>query len=185
MKAMQRQWERDTRVCPTIGLDAGLLEALRACVAEHEMGPAEAQALVCFETESRRTGKPGLLMKMAGADAKTMTQAVIVTPTRLVWAQRQDDGAPHAHWAWLDRLDAADYEKGPEAQLIPDHGLQIHGIEHQGRVGTVFFGLGEGPDADHARQVLKDAVRAAHGEGPAAGGGTTPETEETGAPPAG
>ena len=165
---MKQQWERETRVCPPIGLSTDLLEALRATIQDHEMGPVEAQALVCCETVSRRTAKAGLFMKMAGADAKTMTQAVIVTPTRLVWAQREDDGEPHAHWAWLAQLDVRDYEKGPEAGLIPDHGLQIHGIESQGSVGTLFFGLGEGPDADHARQVLKDAIRAAHGEGPAA-----------------
>jgi len=168
---MKQQWKRETRVCPTIGMSADLLDTIRATIQELEMGPVEAQALVCCETASRRTGKAGLLMKMAGADTKTMTQAVIVTPTRLVWAQREDDDAPHAHWAWLDRLDAVDYEKGPAAGLIPDRGLQIHGIESQGSVGTLFFGFGEGPDADHARQVLKDAIRAAHGEAPAEGTG--------------
>jgi hypothetical protein len=96
---------------------------------------------------------------------KTMTQAVVVTPRRLVWAQREDDDAPHAHASWLDRLDVSDYEKSPDAQVIPDHGVRIHGIEHGGAIGTLFFGLGEGPDANHARKVLKDAVRAAHGEG--------------------
>lgn len=168
---MKQQWERETRVCPAIGLSTDLLETLRASIQEHEMGPVEAQALVCFETVSRRTGKAGFLMKIAGADAKTMTQAVVVTPTRLVWAQREDEGEPHAHWAWLTQLDISDYEKGPEAELIPDHGLQVHGIECQGRLGTLFFGFGEGPDADHARRVLKDAVRAAHGEAPAANAG--------------
>jgi hypothetical protein len=183
MRPQQPQWERETRVCGTIGLDEHLLQALRACIELHEMGPVEAQALVCFETLSRRTRKAGLLMKMAGAGMKTMTQAVVVTPTRLVWVQREDEGTPHAHWEWLTQLDVHDYEKGPEAGLIPDHGLQIHGIKHQGRVGTVFFGLGEGPDADHARQVLKEAVRTAHGEGAAGGLETNPPLPE--APPAG
>ena len=35
----------------------------------------------------------------------------------------------------------------------------------QGDTGALFFGFGEGPDAGHARQVLKDAARAAHGDG--------------------
>lgn len=176
---MKQQWERETRVCRTIDLEADLLESLRECIREHEMGPVEAQALVCFETVSRRTGRAGLLMRMAGAAAKGMTVAVVVTPTRFVWAQREDEGEPHAHWAWLARLDVSDYEKSPETQLIPDHGLQIHGLEQQGRIGTVFFGFGEGPDADRARQVLRDAVRAAHGEDPGAqtGAGPQPEAE--------
>ena len=165
---MNPQWERATQVCPSIDLPTDLLEALRAHAESRELGPVEAQALVCFQTQSRRIGKAGLLMKLAGADDKEITQAVIVTPTRLVWAQRGDgDAAPGAHSQLLSRLDVIDYEKSPAAQLLPDHGLEIHGIEAQGgHVGTLFFGMGEGPDADHARQVLKEAVRAAQGEGP-------------------
>jgi hypothetical protein len=162
---MRREWERSTRVCPSIDLSDTLLEALRAHAESKELGPVEAQALVCFETASRRIGRAGLLMKLAGADNKEIDQAVIVTPTRLVWAQRSDDDAPSAHSQLLSRLDVTDYEKGPAAQLLPDHGLEVHGIEAQGgHVGTLFFGMGEGPDADHARQVLKEAVRAARGE---------------------
>lgn len=60
-----------------------------------------------------------------------------------------------------------DYEKNPESALMPDHGLLVSGIAAgEGTTGTLFFGFGEGPDAGHARQVLKDAARAAHGEGP-------------------
>jgi len=169
VRQQQRQWDRETRVCATIGLDADLLVALRELIEQNEMGPVEAQALVCFETVSRRTGRTGLFMKMAGADMKAVTQAVVVTPTRLVWAQREDEGEPHAHTAWLDQLDVSDYEKSPAAHLISDRGLQVHGIESSGEIGTLFFGFGEGPDADHARRVLKDAVRAAHGEGPVPG----------------
>jgi len=44
---------------------------------------------------------------------------------------------------------------------------EVQGITAaEGRVGTLFFGLGEGPDADRARQALKASARAAHGEGP-------------------
>ena len=164
---MKPEWERSTRVCPSIDLQADLLEALRAHAESRELGPVEAQALVCFQTRSRRIGKAGLLMKLAGADHKEITQAVIVTPTRLVWAQRGDADAPSAHSQLLSRLDVTDYEKSPAVQLLPDHGLEVHGIEAQGgHTGTLFFGMGEGPDADHARQVLKEAVRVAQGEGP-------------------
>ncbi len=170
---MKPEWERTTRVCPSIAFQTDLLEALRAHVGARELGAVESQALVCFETVSHRLKKAGLLMKLGGADHKEITQAVIVTPTRLVWAQR-DDTTAHAHSQLLARLDISDYEKGPGAQLIPDHGLEVHGVEAQGGlVGTLFFGMGEGPDADHARQVLKDAVRAAHGEGPLPGVQTT------------
>lgn len=168
---MKPDWERSTRVCPSIDLQTDLLQALRELVEARELGPVEAQALVCFETASRRTKKASLLMRMGGAAGhKTMMQAVIVTPTRIVWAQRADDGVPSAHTQLLSRLDVADFEKGPGAQVIPDRGLEVHGIEAMGgTVGTLFFGLGEGPDADHARHVFKEAVRASHGEGPAPG----------------
>jgi hypothetical protein len=163
--AVKPEWERSTRVCPSIDFRPDLLDALRAHVDARELGPVEAQALVCFETVSRRLKKARLSMRLGGAGHGEMTQAVIVTPTRLVWAQRADDGDPSAHSQLLARLDVGDYEKGPAAQLLPDHGLEVHGIEAQGgHVGTLFFGLGDGPDADRARMALKDAVRAAHGE---------------------
>lgn len=177
MHPQPRQWERETRACATIGIAPGLLETLRTFIEERELGPVETQALICFETLSRRKTKTGLLMKMAGAGFKTLTQAAVVTPTRFVWVQREDEEEPHAHAAWLDRLDVVDYEKSPEAQLIPDNGLQIYGIEARGQIGTVFFGLGEGPDADRARQVVKEAVRAAHGEGAARADGAAPGPE--------
>ena len=50
--------------------------------------------------------------------------------------------------------------------MLPDHGVEVFGIHAQeGRVGTLFFGLGEGPDADTARAKLKRQC-AANGEGP-------------------
>jgi hypothetical protein len=159
-------WGRDTRVCASIGLRPELLTAIRAHLELHELGAAEAQALVCFETVSRRTRKPSRLERKMGAGHMAVTQAVIVTPTRLVWAQIAAD-EPQASSELLADLEVTDYEKGPGFDLIPDHGLDIQGIRAMGGTGgSLFFGLGEGPDADHARHTLKSAVKAAHGEGP-------------------
>jgi hypothetical protein len=161
------EWERSTRICPSIEFEPALLQALRDYVELHELGPVEAQALVSYETVSRRLKKPGLTMRLAGAGHMEMTQAVIVTPTRLVWAQRAGKDESFARSQLLMRLELSDYEKSPAAQLIPDHGLEVHGIEAQGSIGSVMFMMGEGPDADRARRIFKEAVRAAHGEGPA------------------
>jgi len=164
---MESPWARETRVCHTIDLRPDLLAALRACIAQHELEGAEAQALVCFETTSRRTRKPSLTERMTGAGFKTLVQAVLVTPTRLIWAQATDDDEPFALSELLAKLEVTDYEKSPAFGLMPDHGVEVRGITAtQGRVGTLFFGLGEGPDADRARHVLKAAVKAVHGEGP-------------------
>lgn len=164
---METSWARETRVCPTIDLRPDLLAALRASIEQHELEGAEAAALVCFETTSQRTKKPGLVERMAGAGFKTLVQAVLVTPTRLIWAQATDDDEAFARSELLAKLEVTDYEKGGTFDLMPDHGVDVQGITAtQGRVGTLFFGLGEGPDADHARAVLKAAVKAAHGEGP-------------------
>ena len=160
-------WQRETRVCATIALRPDLLAAIRAHLELHELGDAEAKALVCFETTSTRTGKPSRLERMSGGGHSALTQAAIVTPTRLVWAQAADDGAASAHSELLAKLDVSDYEKGPAFGLLPDHGIEVKGIVALGgEVGTQFFGLGEGPDADRARHMLKSAVKAAHGEGP-------------------
>lgn len=164
---METSWARETRVCHTIDLRPDLLAVLRAHIEEHELEGAEAQALVCFETTSRRTKKPGIIERMAGGGFKTLVQAVLVTPTRLLRAQTTDDDEAFARSELLARLEVTDYEKSPAFGLLPDHGLEIQGVAgSEGRVGTVFFGLGEGPDADRARLVLKAAVKATHGEGP-------------------
>ncbi len=166
---METSWERETRVCHTIDLRPDLLTALRAHIDLHELEGAEAGALVCFETTSRRTKKPGLIERMAGVGNSTLTQAVLVTPTRLIWAQAGDDDEAFATSELLARLEVTDYEKGGTFDLMPDHGVEVRGVTAaQGRVGTLFFGLGDGPDADRARSVLKAAVKAAHGEGPPA-----------------
>jgi len=163
---MDSGWARETRACHTIDLRPDLLAALRAYIDLHELQGAEAGALVCFETTSRRTKKPSLTERMAGGGFKMLVQAVLVTPTRLVWAQATDDDEAFARSELLAKLEVTDYEKGGMFDLMPDHGVEVQGITAQGRVGTVFFGLGEGPDADRARSVLKTAVKAAHGEGP-------------------
>lgn len=161
------EWQRTTRLCSSIALQPAHLEAIRAHITEHELGNVEAQALVCFETDSLRTGKVGLFARLIGLDAKAMVQSIIVTPTRLIFALQMDDDPPAATSELLAKLEVADYEKSPEYALMPDHGVKVQGIQAQGgTVGTVFFGLGEGADADHARMVFKQAVRAAHGEGP-------------------
>ncbi len=164
---MESPWARETRVCHSIDLRPDLLAALRAHIEQHELEGAEAGSLVCFETTSRRTKKPSLTERMAGAGFKTLVQAVLVTPTRLLWAQATDDDEPFARSELLAKLEVTDYEKGPTFDLMPDHGVEVQGIAAtQGRVGTLFFGLGEDPDADRARHVLKAAVKAVHGEGP-------------------
>jgi len=164
---MESGWARATRVCHSIDLRPDLLAALRACIEQHELEGAEADALVCFETTSRRTKRPSLVERMAGAGDKMLVQAVLVTPTRLIWAQATDDDQAFARSERLAKLDVTDYEKGGTFDLMPDHGVEVEGITAtQGRVGTLFFGLGEGPDADRARYVLKAAVKAVHGEGP-------------------
>ncbi len=85
-----------------------------------------------------------------------------MTPTLLVWAKRPGDGAATGHSQLLDRLDVTDYEKSPAAALLPDHEVEVLGIVGMGgAVGTVFFGLGEGPDAGRARRIIKGAVQAA------------------------
>jgi len=164
---MGATWERETRVCSSIGLRSDLLGAIRAHLELHEIPEAEAQALVCFETASRRLKKPSRLERKMGVGHMAMAQAVIVTPTRLVWATGAEGDEPFAKSELLANLEVTDYEKGPEFGLIADHGVQVDGIRAMGgTVGRLFFGLGEGPDADRARHILKSAVKAAHGEGP-------------------
>lgn len=164
---MGATWERDTRVCSNVQLRPDLLDAIRAHLELHEITEAEAKALVCFETASRRLKKPSRLERKMGVGQMAMAQAVMVTPTRLIWATGADDDKAFAKSELLANLEVTDYEKGPGFDMIPDHGVNVQGVRAMGgTVGSLFFGLGEGPDADRARHILKAAVKAAHGEGP-------------------
>jgi len=172
---VKSEWERSTRLCATIAVQPDLLAAIREHVELHELGAVEAQALVCFETVSRRTKRPSLMERLGGAGHRTDVRAVIVTPTRFIWAWRPDDEEAGAASELLATLEVTDFQKSPDFALVPGHGVEIFGIHSSGGVGTLFFGLGEGPDADKARRILKDAARAARGEGPPVGPGEAAE----------
>lgn len=164
---MKTGWQRETRVCAPIGLRGDLLDAMRAHLERLELREAEAQALICWETTSRRVNRPTLTERLAGASFSTVTQAVLVTPTRLIWAITTNDDEAQATSELLAKLDVTDYESSPAYGLMPDHGVEVAGVRAMGgNIGTLFFGLGDGPDADRARAVLKAAAKAAHGEGP-------------------
>ena len=113
------------------------------------------------------TPAPGAIDPLTGAPRGAKVPA---PQGCLIWAQAADEGDAFATSELLAKLEVTDYEKGPAFSLMPDHGVEVYGIAAMGgTVGALFIGLGEGPDADRARQTMKAAVKAAHGEGPPVG----------------
>ena len=135
---MDSGWTRETRVCHTIDLRPDLLAALRA---SHR----GTRARGC------RGGRAGVLRDDVAADeeagprgthgrraaSRSLRQAVVVTPTRLIWRRRTDDDDAFAAVgaAGQARADATTRRVPPFA-LMPDHGLQVEGVAAtQGRIG--------------------------------------------------
>ena len=77
---------RATRTCELDELNDGLKTAMRAHVAQYQLGAIESDILMCCETTSTQY-KRGLF----GSTKETTLSAAYMTPNWLVWADRTDD----------------------------------------------------------------------------------------------
>ena len=95
----------------------------------------------------------------------------MVTPDWLFVASRPDKDESVAVMAFrLRDLEAKDFARSEMAMLALDSGVEVTGATLGGleRV-TMFVPLADGPDGDHLRRTLFEAVRVAGGTAPGAG----------------
>ncbi len=148
---------RITRTCKIEDLSAGLKAAMRAHVAQYQLGAIESDILMCCETVSTQN-KNGLF----GTTRETTASAVYVTPKWLVWADSTGRNNANAGSAQLKQIDIHDYETTAMFEITPDHGLNITGrYTNVNQTGITFIALGADPDGQRFRELLGQAMKKA------------------------
>jgi hypothetical protein len=144
---------RTTRQCLVNELNPVLITAMRAHVAEYNLGDLETSIMMCCETTSIRQ-KRGLF-----GSAETSLSSVFVTPRWLVWAENSN-GKKSAGSAQLRNIDVRNYEETAMFAIAPDQGLNVTGrYTNINQTGQVFIGIGDGPDGQKFRQLLRETMK--------------------------
>jgi hypothetical protein len=156
-------YRRSTRECNFEQLRPEIVTALRDHAQRYELGEVDREALICCETINERIKKPGLLGRFIGGDTDPVHYVgVVVTPRYLMWARSSAKPGVAVLSARLRECEVLDYAHTPQAQLVPDTGLEVTAM-YTGRTerGHTFIGLGPEPAAQNLRQVLKQAMQQA------------------------
>ena len=156
-------YRRSTRECNFDRLQPEIVAALRVHAQRYELGDIEREALICCETTNERIKKPGFFDRLIGGDLdRVHVVGIIVTPRYLLWARSGAKYGVAVLSARLRECEVLDYANTPQAQLVPDTGLEVTamytGATHRGQT---FIGLGPEPAAQNLRQVLKEAMQQA------------------------
>jgi hypothetical protein len=150
---MNETTNRTTRECSIFDLNPGLSAAMRAHIAQYQLGDVESGMLMCCETTSTRQ-KKGMF-----GHAQTSLSGVFVTPKWLVWAEANEGKKADAGSAQLRQIDVHDYESTAMFAILPDLGFNITGrYTNVSKTGQTFIGLDAGQDGQKFRQVLRDAI---------------------------
>lgn len=162
---------RTTQGCTMLDMEPALAAAIRARIESEELGNVEAGALACGVTHSVRVKRAGIMARLAGGAPKDVDHGLMITPEWVFVAMRSDKDESAAVMAFrLRDLEAKDFARSEIALLALDSGVELTGAPLGGleRV-TMFVPLAEGPDGDHLKHVLFEAVRVAGGTAPATG----------------
>ncbi len=156
-------YRRSTRECNFEQLRPEIVTALREHIQRYELGEVEREALICCETTNERTKKTGLFDKLIGGDVGPVHYVgIVVTPRYLIWARSGAKVGVAVMSARLRECEVLDYANTPQAQLMPDTGLEVTAM-HTGATERAhsFIGLGPEPAAQNLREVLKQAMQQA------------------------
>ena len=151
---------RATRSCELEELDAGLKTAMRAHVAQYNLGVTESDILMCCETTST-SHKRGIF----GISKETTLSAAYVTPKWLVWADSTNQNDAGTGSAQLKQIDAHDYEMTAMFEISRDHGINVTGrYTDANKTGRTFIVLGSDRDGKKFRELLDRTMKRAKGQ---------------------
>ena len=112
--------QRTTHACSITELNPNLSAAMRAHIAQYQLGDLESDIVMCCQTTSVRA-KQGLF-----DNGGTALSAVFLTTKWLVWAE-SINGKVTAGSAQLRHIDIRPYEKTAMFAISPDQGFSISG----------------------------------------------------------
>lgn len=151
---------RITRECAIQDLNPALGAAMRAHIAEYQIGEIESSIEMCCETESTQK-KKGVF----GGSEKAI-QGVFLSGNWLVWAESLSGKSANAGSAKLTQIEMRDYESTTMFGVIPDSGINITGrFSNSKQTGQLFIGLDSGPTGKKFRELLREAIKNSRNKG--------------------
>lgn len=145
---------RVTRECTIQEMNQALSAAIRAHIAEYEMGEIESAIQICCETESTQK-KKGVF----GGSEKAI-QSMILTDTWLIWAETLSSKTATAGSAKLNQIEMRDYESTAMYGAIPDTGVNLTGrYTNAKQTGQLFIALDTGAAGKKFRELLREAIK--------------------------
>jgi hypothetical protein len=149
-------YNRSTKEITLDSMPPEFKAALDAHIEMYELGPILDDALMCVETTSEKI-KKGLF---SGPGPKLLVQTVILTDRWLVLADRVDQNAVYIRTMQLRDITVEDYEKSQFHAMIPDSGVNLHGIATDTtEKGTVFLPLGKDSAGEKFKSALIEAAQ--------------------------
>lgn len=147
-------WKRTTKEVSWESLPGDLATAIRAHLAQYNLGPILSDALLCIQTDSEKE-KQGLLR-----GEETTQMGVVLTPRWLVWAVKQADAEPAVLSAQLDAITVQDYAETPFVKMVPDSGMQVSGMfTDASESASAFIGVQDNTPGRKFKEALVQAVQ--------------------------
>ncbi|MEO8393000.1 MAG: hypothetical protein ABI700_08400 [Chloroflexota bacterium] len=149
-------YDRTTRICELVTLQADHLAALRDHMEKSNLGALE--PTLCGDTTSIKR-KNGWLDRLLRTKQTATYTSVVITPIWLLWVVSSNIQPATAFSARLSEIEVSDYD--PRRML--DRGLDVRTQPtHAAKSGNYFIGLSEDEGGNRLRAGLLEAVKAAH-----------------------
>ena len=149
-------YKRTTRECTLNTMRPELSAAIRMHVEKHNLGDILSTAVVCIETTSEKI-KKGLF-----GGTEIIYQGAVLTKGWLVWAAGGTKAPMGALSARLNQVTVQDYAITEFAKMIPDTGVQVHGLyTDMSEAASAFIGLAENAAGRKFREALIAALQGA------------------------
>lgn len=147
-------WKRLTKEIPFENLPPQMVSAAHKHIEGYNLDPILADALMCIQTDSERV-KKGLFGKPEAVQVGT-----IVTPRWLIWAVQGANAQTAVLSAQLSRIAVQDYIQTPLAKMIPDTGMEVHGLfTGAGESASAFIGLADNVAGSKFKGILMNAAQ--------------------------
>lgn len=162
-------YKRTTRRCSFGQLRPEMIAAIRARVAEAEMGDVEASLLMCCEVAAEKQKARGLRLPGSDPDPdRSHHLGIVLTPEWLIWCRSGPKAGVSVSAARLRDIEVRDLQdefKGSRVSM-EDTGVSVFGfVNRSAERVTAFIGLGPDAAGEALRAALRQAVAAARQAG--------------------
>ena len=148
------EWKRTTRECTLDSIKPELSAAIRAHVEKYNLGDILSAPVMCIETISDKP-KKGLF-----GSAETNYTGAVLTKGWLIWATFGTKAGMGVLSGRLNQVTVQDYAKSDFAKMVPDTGINIHGLyTDMSEAASAFIGLEENTAGRKFRETVIASVQ--------------------------